>query len=192
MKAIIGLGNPGPRYRSTRHNVGHMVIDELARRAGGSLAAHRSGTHVLTGYLPQAQADSRFLLAISDGYMNVSGPPVASLCRYYKIEPPDVLVIHDDLDLPQHELRLKAGGGEGGHNGLKSLTGALGSKNYQRLRIGIGRPPGRMDPADYVLAEIRGAERDNYDVTTAKAADVVEDVLVSGFSAAQARLHTGS
>lgn len=191
MKAVVGLGNPGPKYANTRHNVGHMVIDELVRRSGGKLSAHRSRTYLMTGRVTSAPIrEGGFVLAICDSYMNVSGGPVKGLLQYFKIEPSELLVIHDDLDLPAHTLRLKDGGGEGGHNGLKSISSALGSKNYQRLRIGVGRPPGMQDAADFVLSPLTGAARTEYDVTVAKAADVIDDVLTSGFAAAQAHLHS--
>lgn len=191
MKAIVGLGNPGPKYANTRHNVGHMVIDELVRRTGGKLSAHRSRTYIMTGRVNSAPlGEGSFVLGICDSYMNVSGGPVSALLKYFKIEPADLLVIHDDLDLPAHQLRLKDGGGEGGHNGLKSISTSIGSKNYQRLRIGVGRPPGSQDAADFVLSPLVGKARTEYDVTVAKAADAVEDVLNIGFVAAQARLHS--
>ncbi|MGO1401791.1 MAG: aminoacyl-tRNA hydrolase [Flaviflexus sp.] len=191
MKAIVGLGNPGPKYANTRHNVGHLVIDELVARSQGKLSAHRSRTYLMTGRLASAPVgEGGFVLAVCDSYMNVSGGPVKGLLQYFKIEPSDLLVIHDDLDITEHTLRLKDGGGEGGHNGLKSISSAIGTKNYQRLRIGVGRPPGQQDAADYVLSQITGTAKTEYGVTVAKAADVVEDVLSRGFAAAQADLHT--
>lgn len=191
MKAIVGLGNPGPKYANTRHNVGHLVIDELVARSQGKLSAHRSRTYLMTGRLASAPVgEGGFVLAVCDSYMNVSGGPVKGLLQYFKIEPSDLFVIHDDLDITEHTLRLKDGGGEGGHNGLKSISSAIGTKNYQRLRIGVGRPPGQQDAADYVLSQITGTAKTEYGVTVAKAADVVEDVLSRGFAAAQADLHT--
>lgn len=191
MKAIVGLGNPGPKYANTRHNVGHLVIDELVARSQGKLSAHRSRTYLMTGRLASAPVgEGGFVLAVCDSYMNVSGGPVKGLLQYFKIEPSDLLVIHDDLDITEHTLRLKDGGGEGGHNGLKSISSAIGTKNYQRLRIGVGRPPGQQDAADYLLSQITGTAKTEYGVTVAKAADVVEDVLSRGFAAAQADLHT--
>lgn len=191
MKAIVGLGNPGPKYANTRHNVGHLVIDELVARSQGKLSAHRSRTYLMTGRLASAPVgEGGFVLAVCDSYMNVSGGPVKGLLQHFKIEPSDLLVIHDDLDITEHTLRLKDGGGEGGHNGLKSISSAIGTKNYQRLRIGVGRPPGQQDAADYVLSQITGTAKTEYGVTVAKAADVVEDVLSRGFAAAQADLHT--
>lgn len=191
MLVVVGLGNPGMRYASTRHNVGHMVVNELAARAHGSLAAHRSGTHLLTGRLMGADPEAgKFIFATPDSYMNVSGGPVKSLLNYFKVTPGNLLVIHDDLDLPEHALKLKKGGGEGGHNGLKSISSALGTKDYGRLRLGIGRPPGTMDAADYVLREVRGSAKSELDVTVNLAADAVEDILMQGFDRAQLKLHS--
>ena len=168
-----------------------MVVHELAARAGGKLSAHKSHTFQLTGRVHGAEiAHEQFVLAICDSYMNVSGGPVNALCQYYKIAPDNLIVIHDDLDLPAHDLRLKQGGGEGGHNGLKSISAALGTRNYMRLRIGVGRPVGRMDPADYVLAQIGSKERTDYEITVSKAADTIDDLLRVGFTRAQATLHT--
>lgn len=190
MRAIVGLGNPGPKYANTRHNVGRMVVNELVRRSGGNLSAHRSRNYIMSGRLTTAPSgEGSFVLAICDSYMNVSGGPVRGLLDYFTIEPPALLVIHDDLDLPAHVLKLKDGGGDGGHNGLKSISTAVRTKNYQRLRIGVGRPPGTQDAADFVLSPLVGEARKEYDVTVAKAADVVEDILGRGFAAAQADLH---
>lgn len=190
---IVGLGNPGAQYANTRHNVGHMVIDTLARRAGQKLTSHRSRTHmadVRLGMLPGGAPGPRAILAISDSYMNTSGGPVSKLANFLKIPEERILVIHDELDLPEHSLRLKTGGGEGGHNGLKSISQSLGSRNYHRLRMGIGRPPGRMDAAGYVLAQIPSSVGTELAVTVEEAADVVEDVLTKGFAQAQHQLHT--
>ncbi|HET9890969.1 MAG TPA: aminoacyl-tRNA hydrolase, partial [Mycobacterium sp.] len=144
---IVGLGNPGPGYAGNRHNAGFMVVHELARRVNGRFTAHKGGADVLEARL----AGRRVILAKPRSFMNISGPAVAATARYFKIPPTDVVVVHDDLDLDYGVLRLKRGGGEGGHNGLRSISACLGTKDYLRVRFGIGRPPGRMDPADYVL-----------------------------------------
>ncbi|MFC2621036.1 MAG: aminoacyl-tRNA hydrolase, partial [Pauljensenia sp.] len=152
---VVGLGNPGAQYASTRHNVGYLTLDVLASRGGASLTSHRSRTHtadVRLGVGPGGVPGPRVVLARADSYMNTSGGPIQALASFLKILPSRILVIHDDMDLPAHTLRLKVGGGEGGHNGLKSLSSHLGTRDYARLRIGVGRPPGRMDPADYVLS----------------------------------------
>jgi PTH1 family peptidyl-tRNA hydrolase len=181
---VVGLGNPGPRYAATRHNAGFMVLDELGRRAGGSFKAHKGpngGADVLVGRLAGVSA----VLAKPRSFMNESGGPIAAVSQFYKIAPERVIVVHDDLDLPFGALRLKAGGGEGGHNGLKSTTSSLGSKEYARIRFGVGRPPGRQDPADFVLREFSAAERKDLDFFLDRAADAVEAVLTSGLEAAQ-------
>ncbi|WP_115726876.1 aminoacyl-tRNA hydrolase [Actinomyces culturomici] len=190
---VVGLGNPGAEYASTRHNVGHLTLDVLAGRARASWTGHRSGTHVADvrlGILPGGAPGPKVVLAVSDSYMNTSGGPVGRLMSFLGIGADRLLVVHDDLDLPAHELRLKRGGGEGGHNGLKSISQVLGTKDYHRLRIGIGRPPGRQDPADYVLARIGAKERVDWDVTFEEAADVVEDIVTKGFSETQQALHS--
>jgi PTH1 family peptidyl-tRNA hydrolase len=190
---VVGLGNPGPTYAGNRHNVGQMVLDVLARDVPGSFTTHKAGANVLDGRLgtlPGGAPGPRVVLAKPSGYMNVSGRPVAGLCRFYGVEPDHLLVIHDELDLPANTLRLKRGGGEGGHNGLKSISQALGDRDYLRLRVGIGRPPGRMDPADYVLRDFSAAERAELAVTLEEAADAVRDVLSLGLEKAQTALHT--
>ncbi len=186
IRMVIGLGNPGARYRSTRHNVGSNTVLVLADRFGAPLRKHRSGNDSAAVFIP-GPGGTKVELAIAREYMNISGAPLAKLALFHKITPEEILVIHDDLDLPEHTLRLKKGGGEGGHNGLKSLSQHLGTRDYSRLRIGIGRPPGRMSPADYVLAPLR--DRSEWDVTYQLAADTVEDVVCRGFTAAQQDLH---
>lgn len=190
---IVGLGNPGLEYAHTRHNVGHMVIDALAARAGVTLNSHRSGTHmadIRMGVLPGGVPGPRAIIAVSDSYMNTSGGPVGRLAKFLDVAPDHLLVIHDELDLPEHSLRLKTGGGEGGHNGLKSISQVLGTRDYHRLRMGIGRPPGRMDAADFVLARIPAKAMTDIEVTVEEAADVVQDVVMRGFAETQQRLHT--
>lgn len=190
---IVGLGNPGSEYAQTRHNVGYQVVDLLAARARASWSTHRSRTVVAdarVGMLPGGVPGPRVVLAKSTTYMNVLGGPVSRLAEFLSIPPQRVLAIHDDLDLPAHELRLKFGGGEGGHNGLKSLSQHLHTKDYHRLRIGIGRPPGRQEVSDFVLSTIPVKERVDWQVTYETAADVVEEIVTLGFSEAQQRLHT--
>ena len=193
MYAVVGLGNPGEKYAQTRHNAGHMVIDVLAGRVGGKLSAHRaSHTHAMSARIGVAPGmpGERLILATPDSYMNTSGGPVKSLINYFDVPPSDLVVIHDELDLPFGTLRLKRGGGEGGHNGLKSISQALGNKNYIRLRFGIGRPPGQQDPADYVLRPFGTSERKELPLLLERAADAVEDVLANGLEKATMRLHT--
>ena len=191
---IVGLGNPEPRYARNRHNIGRMVIDVLAGRAGSRLGGHRTRARLAEarlGVMPGGAPGPRVILAEPASYMNLSGGPVKALVGFYRVDPTArLLVIHDDLDLPAHALRLKRGGGEGGHNGLRSIGRALGTRDYARLRVGIGRPPGRQDPADFVLSDFPARERGELGVTLEQAADAVEAVVELGFEAAQQRLHS--
>jgi PTH1 family peptidyl-tRNA hydrolase len=183
---VVGLGNPGPAYRGNRHNVGFLVADVLAGRVGGRFAKHRSRADVLEGRLGPLPAP-RVVLAEPRSYMNESGGPVAGLCGFYKVPVEQLVVVHDELDLPYGSLRLKRGGGDNGHNGLRSITRSLGGKDYLRVRFGIGRPPGRMDPADYVLRDFSPAERKDLDFHVDRAADAVEALVRDGLESAQNR-----
>jgi len=172
---VVGLGNPGPSYAGNRHNVGSMVLDLLAARVGGRFKAHKGRADLVEARL----AGTRVLLAKPKCYMNESGGPAASLRDFFKLPVERIIVVHDELDIPYGTLRLKAGGGDNGHNGLKSLTTSLGSRDYLRVRVGIGRPPGRQDPADYVLKDFSATERKELPFQVDRAADAVE-ALVSG------------
>jgi peptidyl-tRNA hydrolase, PTH1 family len=183
---VVGLGNPGPEYAETRHNVGVRVVELLASRAGGGrFSKHKSNADVLEGRL----AGRRVVLAVPRTFMNVSGGPVAGLLRYYGVAPTDLVVVHDDLDLGFGVVRLKRGGGEGGHNGLRSISASIGTKDYLRVRFGIGRPPGRQDPADFVLKRFSGAERKELEFAVDLAADAAEALLLDGLEPAQNRFH---
>ncbi|MGH3980249.1 MAG: aminoacyl-tRNA hydrolase [Pseudonocardiaceae bacterium] len=182
---VVGLGNPGPGYAGNRHNVGAMVLDLLAGRIGSRFKAHKGGAEVVEGRL----AGRRAVLAKPRSYMNVSGGPVAGTARFYKVPPEDVVVVHDELDLDFGVVRLKRGGGEGGHNGLRSVSSSLGTRDYLRVRVGIGRPPGRMDAADYVLRDFSAAERRELDLLVDRCADAVEALLADGLAGAQNRFH---
>jgi len=183
---VVGLGNPGSEYAETRHNVGFRVVELLAARAGGGrFSRHRSNADVLEGRL----AGRRVVFAKPRTYMNVSGGPVAGLVRYYGVDPEDLVVVHDDLDLGFGVVRLKRGGGEGGHNGLRSISTSLGTKDYLRVRFGIGRPPGRQDPADFVLKRFSGAEKKDLEFALDLAADAAEALLADGLEAAQNKFH---
>jgi PTH1 family peptidyl-tRNA hydrolase len=190
---VVGLGNPGPKYAGNRHNVGHMVLDLLAERTGSRFAKHpraQAGVaETRLGVLPGGAPGPRVILARPTTYMNTSGGPVAALSQYYGIEPDHVLVVHDEVDIPFDTIKLKTGGGEGGHNGLRDITKALGTKDYTRVRVGVGRPPGRTDTADYVLRDFSGAERKDLPILVDDAADAVEMVLVEGLLAAQGKFH---
>jgi len=182
---VAGLGNPGQQYAANRHNAGFMVADLLAARIGAAFKRHRSRAQVAEGRL----AGVPVTLAKPQGFMNLSGGPVASLCGFYKIPPERVVVLHDELDIPFGVIRLKLGGGDNGHNGLRSVTAALGTRDYYRARFGIGRPPGRMDPADYVLRDFSAAEREQLPGLLASCADAVTALLGDGLGAAQNKFH---
>lgn len=184
---IVGLGNPGPRYEPTRHNVGQMVIDELAARRGETLRAHKANARVAETWLRPGGA--KLVLAKPNTFMNVSGGPVAGLAKFYGIDPEHVVVVHDELDIPFDTIKLKTGGGHGGHNGVRDVAKALGSGDFARVRVGIGRPPGRQDPADWVLDPFGAEERKNLPILLADAADAVEQLVGEGLLAAQQKHH---
>src|SRR5918996_1703396 len=156
---VVGLGNPGPSYANTRHNAGHLVVELLAARAGAKLKSHRRGRADVAETRIGDPPGVRAVLARPKSYVNLSGGPVASLVGFFKIDTDRLVVIHDELDLPFGTLRLKRGGGDNGHNGLRSLRAALGTGDFCRVRFGVGRPPGRQDPAEYVLKPWNAAER---------------------------------
>lgn len=184
---VVGLGNPGDRYAGTRHNIGAVVVAELAARAGARLSAHRARAAVAeTRMRPGAP---RLVLAQPLSYMNVSGGPVSALAKYYSLGVADLVVVHDDIDLPFGAVKLKRGGGEGGHNGLRDITKAMGGKDYVRVRVGVGRPPGRMDAADYVLKRFSGAEAKELPLLVSDAADAVEMLTEQDLTAAQQHFH---
>jgi PTH1 family peptidyl-tRNA hydrolase len=178
---VVGLGNPGPAYAGNRHNVGFMVVDLLAERMSGRFKAHRSRAEIVEGRL----ADRRVVLAKPRSYMNDSGGPVSALMDFFKVPLERFVVVHDELDLPYGGLRLKTGGGDNGHNGLKSLRRSLGSGEFHRVRFGIGRPPGRMDPAAFVLRDFGATERKDLALGVDRAADAVEALVTHGLERAQ-------
>ncbi|QGK68684.1 aminoacyl-tRNA hydrolase [Allosaccharopolyspora coralli] len=182
---IVGLGNPGPRYEGNRHNIGFLVLDELAARVGGKFKAHKSGAEVVEGRLGPCRA----VLAKPRSFMNLSGGAVSSVAKFYKVPATELIVVHDELDLPFGTVRLKRGGGENGHNGLRSMTKSLGTKEYLRVRFGVDRPPGRMDAADYVLKDFSRAESKELGWFIDHCADAVEAVAAQGLEAAQNRFH---
>jgi PTH1 family peptidyl-tRNA hydrolase len=188
---VVGLGNPGPAYAGNRHNVGAMVLDLLAERAGARLSPGK-GSRARALAAEGRLAGRRVVLARPLTYMNESGGPVRGLLDYHKLPVRDLVVVHDELDLPFATVRLKRGGGEGGHNGLRSLTRSLGTKDYLRVRVGIGRPPGRQDPADFVLKDFSAAERKELDLHVVEAADAVELLLAAGLESAQNEVHPRS
>ncbi|KAA9130652.1 aminoacyl-tRNA hydrolase [Microbacterium caowuchunii] len=184
---IVGLGNPGPRYEATRHNIGQVVVDELAARRGETFRAHKANARVAETWL--RPGGDKLVLAKANTFMNVSGGPVAGLAKFYGIDPEHVVVVHDELDIPFDTLKLKVGGGHGGHNGVRDVAKALGTADFPRVRVGIGRPPGRQDPADWVLDPFGATERATLANLVADAADAVEMLVDDGLVAAQQRWH---
>lgn len=184
---VVGLGNPGERYAATRHNIGHMVVNELAHRNGERFKAHKAQAAVAEFRL--GIGGPKVVLAKPATYMNLSGKPVAALLKFFKVGPENLIVVHDELDIDFDTIRLKRGGGEGGHNGLKSISQALGTKDYLRVRAGIGRPPGRMAPADYVLRPFSSTEQKTLALHIERIADAVESLIENGLTATQNRFH---
>ena len=184
---VVGLGNPGPRYESTRHNVGQMVVDELAARRKENFKAHKAGARVVETWL--RPGGSKIVLAKLNSFMNVSGGPVASLVKFYGVDPERVIVVHDELDIPFDALKLKVGGGHGGHNGVRDIAKALNTPEFPRVRVGIGRPPGQGDPADWVLDPFSATDRKTLPNLLVDAADAAELLIDEGLLAAQQRWH---
>ena len=192
---VVGLGNPGREYAGNRHNVGFLVADLLASRVGAKFGrSKRAHAEAAEGRLADQAGrlgGPRLVLVKPLTYMNLSGAAVASLAQFFKVPDSNVIAVHDELDVPFGQIRVKRGGGEGGHNGLRSLSKSLSSKEYARVRFGIGRPPGRQDPADYVLSDFSAAERKELDFLVDRAADVVEAVVLGGVEWAQNKYHGG-
>jgi PTH1 family peptidyl-tRNA hydrolase len=188
---VVGLGNPGPTYAGNRHNVGHRVVEELARRIGGSWRSHKTGrADVVEGRLgPPGTPGPRVVLARPRSYMNESGGPVKALAGFYKVPPERIIAIHDELDIDFGTLRTKLGGGDNGHNGLKSMRSSLGTGDFYRVRAGIGRPPGRQAPADFVLADYSTVERKELPFQVDRAADAVESLITRGLEETQQRFN---
>ncbi|MBY8871545.1 aminoacyl-tRNA hydrolase [Micromonospora sp. PLK6-60] len=187
---VVGLGNPGREYAGNRHNVGFLVADLLAARVSARFGRHkRAVAEVAEGRL--GFGGPRLVLAKPLTYMNLSGGPVAALAQFYKVPVGRVVAVHDELDIPYGQVRVKCGGGEGGHNGLRSMSRSLGSKEYVRVRFGVGRPPGRQDPADFVLSDFSTVERKELEFLVDRAADVVESVITRGVEPTQNAYHGG-
>lgn len=184
---VVGLGNPGDRYANTRHNIGYLVLDVLAQGFGASFKRHpRGNADVASGLLSGARVE----LVRSRSFMNDSGGPVTSALNYSKVEPSHLITVHDELDIPFGAIKIKIGGGDGGHNGLKSIRSATGSGEFNRVRLGIGRPPGQMDSANYVLKPFNGTERKELPDFVARGAEAVELIITQGLEAAQNQYHT--
>jgi peptidyl-tRNA hydrolase, PTH1 family len=182
---VVGLGNPGPDYQWTRHNVGYLVTDELASRIGATWRQSRSGRAAVVEGRLGGQPGVRAVLGRTHGYMNESGGPVSSLLRFYKADPERLIVVHDEIDLPYGDIRVKFGGGDNGHNGLKSVRKSLGTGDYYRVRLGVGRPPGRQEPASWVLKPFAATERRELDLHVGRAADAVESLVTDGLERTQ-------
>lgn len=191
---VFGLGNPGPKYETTRHNIGQMVIAELASRIGTTLTRTKLRANVGTGRLSAGSVPGlpgpRVVLATSTGYMNESGGPVRALADFYGIDTDRIIAVHDDVDIPFDAIKAKRGGGEGGHNGLRSMTSVLGTKDYLRVRAGVGRPPGRQDTADYVLRPFTKDERATLPIFVSDLADAVEELINNGLTDMQQKYHS--
>lgn len=186
---VVGLGNPGSEYARTRHNIGYLVVDELASRFGVQFARHRRANALTAeGHAFVGTPDHcRVVLVKSRTYMNDSGGPVKAVCDFTKAD--NLVAIHDELDIPLGALRIKFGGGDNGHNGLRSMRKSLATGDFFRVRCGVGRPPGRQDPADYVLSEFRAGERTEVGVEVAEAADAVEYLMAHGLADTQSRFN---
>lgn len=184
---VVGLGNPGPKYESTRHNVGQMALDVLAGRANARFSSHRTNSRVAEGRV--APGAPKLILAKSNGFMNTSGGPVSALARYFEIPAERTIVLHDEIDLPFDTVKVKQGGGHGGHNGLRDIAKALDTPDFMRVRIGIGRPPGQQDAADFVLKPFAAPERELLAVLLEDAADAAELLTTDGLLATQQEFH---
>jgi PTH1 family peptidyl-tRNA hydrolase len=182
---VVGLGNPGPSYENTRHNVGYLVADELADRMGGTWKAHKSARALAVEGRLAGMPGVRAVLGRGRCYMNESGGPVKALLSFYKATPEQLVIVYDELDLPYGDMRVKFGGGDNGHNGLKSIRSSLGTGDWYRVRVGISRPPGRQAPADYVLKPFSPTERRELDLHVNRAADAVESLLTDGLERTQ-------
>lgn len=182
---VVGLGNPGAQYAANRHNAGFMVVDVLAARMGGRFKAHKHRADAVEGRL----GTTRAILIKPKTYMNESGGPVAAMRSFFSVPMAHVIVVHDELDLEAGVVRVKLGGGDNGHNGLRSVTKSLGSKDYLRVRLGVGRPPGQMDPADYVLRDVPSSMREELKLEVEVAADAVESLITKGLDVTQNYFH---
>ena len=192
MWLVVGLGNPGPAYAGHRHNAGYLVVEELASRMGASFRAHKTGrADAVEGRLGMPGTPGpRVVLARPRCYMNESGGPVKALATFYKLEPEHIVVVHDEIDIPFGTLRVKLGGGDNGHNGLRSVRSALGTGDFYRVRAGVGRPPGRQEVADFVLSNWSATERKELPFEVDRAADAVESLVTDGLAETQQRFNS--
>lgn len=182
---VVGLGNPGPDYTSTRHNIGQMVVDALATKHSAKWSSHKSHTDAAAFKLGAGVDAASVILVKSHGYMNESGGPVKALANFFKVEPDHIIAIHDELDIPFAAIRSKFGGGDNGHNGLKSLTSSFETADYFRVRMGIGRPMGRQDPADFVLKQFSKVEKSELELFITRGVEAVESLILVGLEKTQ-------
>jgi PTH1 family peptidyl-tRNA hydrolase len=189
---VVGLGNPGPAYAGHRHNAGYLVVEELATRMGASFRSHKTGrADVVEGRFGMPGLPGpRVTLARPRCYMNESGGPVKALATFYKLEPEQLVVVHDEIDIPFGTLRVKLGGGDNGHNGLRSIRSALGTGDFYRVRAGVGRPPGRQEVADFLLSNWSTTERKELPFEVDRAADAVESLVTDGLAETQQRFNS--
>ena len=187
---VAGLGNPGDQYAATRHNVGQMVIDQLVKRHSIKLASHKSRTHIAAYKLGVGIDAHQIILGKSHSYMNETGGPIKALANFYSVEPANIIVLHDELDIGYSVIRTKLGGGDNGHNGLKSMTSAFNTPDYYRVRLGIGRPMGQQDPADFVLKQFSKEEKKDLDEFIERGADVVEFLIEKGLELTQGKFNS--
>jgi len=187
---VAGLGNPGDQYAATRHNVGQMVIDQLVKRHSIKLASHKSRTHIAAYKLGVGIDAHQIILAKSHSYMNETGGPIKALANFYSVEPENIIALHDELDIGFAVIRTKLGGGDNGHNGLKSMTLAFDTPDYYRVRLGIGRPMGQQDPADFVLKQFSKEEKKDLDEFIERGADVVEFLIEQGLELTQGKFNS--
>ena len=187
---VVGLGNPGDQYAATRHNVGQMVIDQLVKRHSVKLASHKSRTHIAAYKLGVGIDAHQIILAKSQSYMNETGGPIKALANFYSVGPEKIIVLHDELDIGFAAIRTKLGGGDNGHNGLKSMTSAFNTPDYYRVRLGIGRPMGQQDPADFVLKQFTKEEKKDLDEFIERGADVVEFLIEKGLELTQGKFNS--
>lgn len=187
---VVGLGNPGDEYAATRHNVGQMVIDRLAKRHSVKLSSHKSRTDIAAYKLGVGVDAHSIILAKSKSYMNESGGPIKALATFYSVEPTNIIVLHDELDIPYAAIRAKVAGGDNGHNGLKSLTSSFGTADYFRVRLGIGRPMGQQDPGDFVLKQFSKEEKKDLEEFIERGADCVEFLIEKGLDLTQSKFNS--
>jgi PTH1 family peptidyl-tRNA hydrolase len=187
---VVGLGNPGDQYAATRHNIGQMVIDELARRHSVKFSSHKSRTDIAAFKLGVGLDAHSVIIGKSKSYMNETGGPVKALANFYSVEPTKIIALHDELDIPFAAIRTKLAGGDNGHNGLKSMTSSFGTPDYYRIRLGIGRPMGQQDPADFVLKAFSKVEQKDLAEFIDRGADVVESLITKGLEATQSAFNS--